>query len=51
MQGALANARCFFTVRERFPTALLGHMAPLDAFNADSLKWLKKTPNQSLNQG
>lgn len=41
MQGALANARCFFTARERCPTALLGHAAPSDALNADNLKGLK----------
>lgn len=41
MQGALTNARCFFTARERCPTARLGHAAPSDALNADNLKWLK----------
>lgn len=43
MQEALANAYCFFTVRKAFLTALLGHTAPLDAFNAGCLKRLKNS--------
>lgn len=41
MQGALANAHCIFTARERRPMALLGHGVLSDALNADKLKWLK----------
>lgn len=50
VQGALANACCFFTARERCPTALLGHAVPSDALNADNFKWLKN-PIQFHNQG
>lgn len=40
-QGALADACCFFTARERCPIALLGHAVPSDTLNADNFKWLK----------
>lgn len=41
MQGTVSNA-CFFTAREKSPTALLAHAALSDALNADNLKWLEK---------